>query len=64
MCSQVAGSASSSLANSTLASGIQAQAISLEQSLRDELAQLRASTPSVGRSLNIAALIRQERDGR
>ena len=56
----------------------QAQGVSLEQSLRDlltatarqghalrdELAQLRATTPSSGRQLNVAALIRDERDGR
>lgn len=56
----------------------QAQGLSLEQSLRDlltatarqghalgaELAQLRATTPSAGRSLNVAALIRDDRDGR
>lgn len=54
----------------------QSQGLSLEQSLRDlltaaahqgralrdELAQLRATTPSAGRSLNIAALIRDDRD--
>jgi plasmid stability protein len=56
----------------------QAQGVSLEQSLRNlltaaagesptlraELAQLRATTPSSGRQLNIAALIRDDRDGR
>jgi antitoxin FitA len=56
----------------------QAQGLSLEQSLRDlltaaagerralrdELAQLRATTPSAGRNLNIAALIRDDRNGR
>ena len=56
----------------------QAQGVSLEQSLRDlltatarqghalrdELAQLRATTPSSGRQLNVAALIRDDRDGR
>jgi antitoxin FitA len=56
----------------------QAQGLSLEQSLRDlltatarqghalrdELAQLRATTPSSGRQLNVAALIRDDRDGR
>jgi plasmid stability protein len=56
----------------------QAQGVSLEQSLRNllpaaagesptlraELAQLRATTPSAGRSLNVAALIRDDRDGR
>lgn len=56
----------------------QAQGVSLVQSLRDlltatarpsdalrdDLAQLRASTPSSGRQLNVAALIRDDRDGR
>ena len=56
----------------------QAQGLSLEQSLRDllsnavrtddslrdELAQLRATTPAAGRSLDVAALIREDRDGR
>ncbi|MFM7240173.1 MAG: hypothetical protein ACKOZN_11380 [Cyanobium sp.] len=32
--------------------------------LRDELAQLRATTPSSGRQLNVAVLIRDDRDGR
>jgi plasmid stability protein len=55
-----------------------AQGLSLEQSLRDllsdavrtdhslrhELARLRATTPSAGRSLDVAALIRDDRDGR
>ncbi len=55
-----------------------AQGLSLEQSLRDllttaarqdeslrhELARLRATTPAAGRSLDVAALIREERDGR
>ncbi len=55
-----------------------AQGVSLEQSLRDlltatvrgdeslreELARLRATTPEAGRSLNVAALIRDDRDGR
>jgi plasmid stability protein len=52
--------------------------VSLEQSLRDlltaaaretdalreELARLRATTPAAGRSLDVAALIREDRDGR
>ena len=56
----------------------QAQGLSLEQSLRDllsnavrtddslrdELARLRATTPAAGRSLDVAALIREDRDGR
>jgi antitoxin FitA len=42
----------------------QAQGLLLEQSLCDELAQLRATTPSGGLNLNIAALIRDDRDGR
>ena len=55
-----------------------ARGVSLEQSLRDlltaaareseslreELARLRATTPAAGRSLDVAALIRQDRDGR
>jgi plasmid stability protein len=55
-----------------------AQGVSLEQSLRDlltaaardgdslreELARLRATTPVAGRSLDVAALIREDRDGR
>lgn len=55
-----------------------AKGMSLEQSLRDlltaavrqgdslpdELARLRATTPDVGRSLDVAALIREDRDGR
>lgn len=55
-----------------------AQGVSLEQSLRDlltaaardgeslraELARLRATTPAAGRSLDVAALIREDRDGR
>lgn len=55
-----------------------AQGLSLEQSLRDiltaaarqdeslrnELARLRATTPAAGRSLDVAALIREDRDGR
>jgi hypothetical protein len=32
--------------------------------LRHELAQLRSTTPSAGRQLNVAALIRDDRDGR
>jgi hypothetical protein len=35
-----------------------------DDSLRDELAQLRATTPAAGRSLDVAALIREDRDGR
>ena len=59
-------------------SALRAQGLSLEQSLRDlltdavrtdrslrdELARLRASTPAAGRSLDVAALIREDRDGR
>ena len=55
-----------------------ARGVSLEQSLRDlltaaaretealreELARLRATTPAAGRSLDVAALIREDRDGR
>lgn len=55
-----------------------AQGISLEQSLRDlltaaardgdslrdDLARLRATTPPAGRNLDVAALIREDRDGR
>ncbi|MGL6132876.1 MAG: FitA-like ribbon-helix-helix domain-containing protein [Prochlorococcaceae cyanobacterium] len=55
-----------------------AQGVSLEQSLRDlltaaardgdslraELARLRATTPAAGRNLDVAALIREDRDGR
>jgi plasmid stability protein len=55
-----------------------ARGVSLEQSLRDlltaaaqdsdslrvDLARLRATTPPVGRSLDVAALIRDDRDGR
>ena len=33
-------------------------------SLREELARLRATTPAAGRSLDVAALIREDRDGR
>jgi antitoxin FitA len=55
------------------------QGLSLEQSLRvlltdaarhrtddlrDELMRLRATTPAAGRQLDVAALIRQDRDGR
>jgi plasmid stability protein len=36
----------------------------LDNSLRDELARLRATTPAAGRSLDVAALIRADRDGR
>ncbi|MEA5442364.1 FitA-like ribbon-helix-helix domain-containing protein [Cyanobium gracile] len=56
-----------------------AKGLSLEQSLRDlltdaargrggelpdELARLRATTPAAGRQLDVAALIREDRDGR
>ena len=55
-----------------------ARGVSLEQSLRDlltaaaretdslreELARLRATTPAAGRSIDVAALIREDRDGR
>jgi plasmid stability protein len=55
-----------------------AQGLSLEQSLRDllmaaarqseslgdDLARLRATTPLAGRTLDVAALIREDRDGR
>jgi plasmid stability protein len=55
-----------------------ARGISLEQSLRDlltaaareseslreELVRLRSTTPAAGRSLDVAALIREDRDGR
>ncbi|MFN9870224.1 MAG: FitA-like ribbon-helix-helix domain-containing protein [Cyanobacteriota bacterium] len=34
------------------------------ESLRDDLARLRAITPLAGRSLDVAALIRDDRDGR
>jgi plasmid stability protein len=39
-------------------------AVRMDDSLRDELAQLRATTPAAGRSLDVAALIREDRDGR
>ncbi len=39
-------------------------AVRTDRSLRDELARLRASTPAAGRSLDVAALIREDRDGR
>jgi plasmid stability protein len=39
-------------------------AVRTDDSLRDELARLRATTPAAGRSLNVAALIREDRDGR
>lgn len=56
----------------------QAQGLSLEQSLcdlltatarhsdalRHQLTQLRATTPSAGCQLNVAALVRDDRDGR
>lgn len=35
-----------------------------DESLRGELARLRATTPDAGRSLDVAALIREERDSR
>lgn len=55
-----------------------ARGVSLEQSLRDlltaaaretdslreELARLRATTPTAGRSLDVVALIREDLDGR
>jgi hypothetical protein len=34
------------------------------ESLRDDLARVRATTPLAGRSLDVAALIRADRDGR
>ena len=39
-------------------------AVRRDDSLRDELARLRATTPAAGRSLDVAALIREDRDGR
>ena len=39
-------------------------AVRTDDSLRDELARLRATTPPAGRSLDVAALIREDRDGR
>lgn len=39
-------------------------AVRTDDSLRDELARLRATTPAAGRSLDVAALIREDRDGR
>jgi len=39
-------------------------AVRTDNSLRDELARLRATTPPAGRSLDVAALIREDRDGR
>jgi len=39
-------------------------AVRTDNSLRDELARLRATTPPAGRSLDVAALIRVDRDGR
>ena len=39
-------------------------AVRTDCSLRDELARLRATTPAAGRSLDVAALIREDRDGR
>ncbi|MCP9840782.1 hypothetical protein KBY93_09060 [Synechococcus sp. J7-Johnson] len=35
-----------------------------EESLRGELARLRATTPAADRSLDVAGLIREERDSR
>jgi plasmid stability protein len=63
---------------SALRARAKAQGLSLEQSLRelltdavrrndslrDELARLRATTPAAGRTLDVAALIREDRDGR
>lgn len=34
------------------------------ETLRDELARLRATTPAAGRTLDVASLIRDDRDGR
>ena len=39
-------------------------AVRRHDSLRDELARLRATTPAAGRHLDVAALIREDRDGR
>ena len=39
-------------------------AVRRDDSLRDELARLRATTPEAGRHLDVAALIREDRDGR
>jgi plasmid stability protein len=39
-------------------------AVRTDDSLRDELARLRATTPAAGRSLDVSALIREDRDGR
>jgi len=39
-------------------------AVRTDGSLRDELARLHATTPAAGRSLDVAALIREDRDGR
>ena len=39
-------------------------AVRRDDSLRDELARLRATTPAAGRHLDVAALIREDRDGR
>ena len=39
-------------------------AVRRDDSLRDELARLRATAPAAGRSLDVAALIREDRDGR
>jgi plasmid stability protein len=62
----------------TLRARARARGVSLEQSLRDlltaaaqegdslreDLARLRATTPAAGRHLDVAALIREDRDGR
>ena len=39
-------------------------AVRRDDSLRDELARLRATTPAAGRHLDVAALIREDRVGR
>ena len=63
---------------SALRARARAQGLSLEQSLRDlltdavrrdgslrdELARLRATTPAAGRSLDVADLIREDREDR
>jgi len=38
-------------------------AVRTDNSLRDELARLRATTPAAGHTLDVAALIREDRDG-
>lgn len=40
------------------------QAARQDESLRDELARLRAKTPAAGRQLDVAGLIREGRDDR